>query len=170
MIACLPYLVPLLEVLKFGTFLFILIPPLKLVFSPLFPLLPIYYLQIGGVAVIEWTVFLGLFLGVVQNYKLTHFLRFNAMQALLLGIFAALCDAAMGLMGYSGQLIFAKFIGETNFISFLVTNSLLIVLAVIFSAIFIFVVGASVYSIVQTLRGQYAEIPLISEAAHSQVR
>src|SRR6476469_235139 len=108
-LACLTYLVPLIEVIGFGFLLFALIPPLRLVFSPLFPLLPFYYLQIGGIAVVEWGIFLALFLGFVQNRSLSYLIRFNAMQALLLAIFAALCGAILRLFGYSQNLILPIF-------------------------------------------------------------
>ena len=162
-LACLPYLVPLLEVLMLGSFLFALIPPLGLLFSPLFPLLPIYFFSIGGIALVEFGVFFGLFLGVVQNHTLPLFIRFNTIQALLLGVFAVLCRAALDLLGISQQVLIGGFSG-----GMLGSSALLV--AVALSAIFIVVVAASVYSVVQSLRGQYAEIPLISEAAHAQVR
>lgn len=163
-LACLTYLVPILEALIFGFVLFALIPPLKLIFSPLFLLAPIYFYSIGGIAVIPFVAFFAIYVGIVQNQTLSHFLRFNAMQALLLAVFAWLCSALLKLFGMSQSLMFGGF-GAT---ASSVTAGLLE--SIVFSAIFIAVVGASIYSVVQSLRGQYAEMPLISEAAHSQVR
>ncbi len=163
-LACLPYLVPILEVLAFGTFLFTLIPPLALLFAPLLFLLPIYFYSIGGIAVVPLIVFFGLYLGVVRNETLSHFLRFNAIQALLLAIFSYLCKYLLDLLHISQSMVSGGLGSFTNL------PADLIFWGVVLSAIFIVIVGASVYAIVQSLRGQYAEMPLISEAAHSQVR
>ncbi|MBW4577096.1 MAG: hypothetical protein KME08_17615 [Aphanothece sp. CMT-3BRIN-NPC111] len=169
-LACLPYLVPLLEVVGFGVFLFGLIPPLKILFLPLFLLLPIYFFSIGGFALVEFAIFFALFLGVVRNETLSRFLRFNTMQALLLAIFVYLCSAFMQLFNYSRPLLFPEFAAGTDGLAGLITaGAPLLIVGIIFSAIFLVIVGASVYAVVQSLRGQYAEIPLISEAARSQV-
>lgn len=160
--ACLTYLVPLIEVLTLGSYVFSVVPPLTWLFAPLIPLLPIYYLTIGGIAVVEWGIFFGLFLGVVRNLKLVHFLRYNAMQALLLGILTALSRAVLSLFGMSEQIVDGLSGGGFG------SGSLL--LNTITSLIFFFVVLSSGFSIVQCIRGMYAEIPVISEAAYSQVR
>lgn len=163
-LACLPYLVPILEVLTFGTFLFAFIPPLGLLFLPLAPLTAIYFYSIGGIAVVPLIVFFGLYLGVVRNETLSHFLRFNTIQALLLAIFTFLCKALLDLLHISQSVVSGGFGSATSL------PIDLIFWGIVSSAIFIAVVGASIYAIVQSLRGQYAEMPLISEAAHSQVR
>lgn len=156
--ACLTYLLPLLEVLGFGFFLFALIPPLATLFSPLFILLPFYNISIGGIGIVQWGIFLGLYFGVVQNRSFSYLLRFNAMQALLLGIFAALCGALLQLFGYSQNLLFSELsIGNV------------LIIGIVCSAIFIFVVGASIYSIIQAARNESARIPIISDAASSHV-
>ncbi len=169
-LACLPYLVPLLEVFGFGSFLFALIPPLMLLFLPLLPLLRIYHYSLNGIALIPILVFFFLLVKVVHNPTLKHFLRFNAMQALLLAVFAWLCSAFLQFYGYSSDFLFSALSRGTDLASILVRNGGLILGAIIVSAIFIVVVGASIYSVVQCLRGKYAEMPLISEAAYSQVR
>jgi hypothetical protein len=159
--ACLTYLVPLIEILAFGGYVFSVVPPLTWLFTPLIPLLPIYYLTIGGIAVVQWGVFIGLYVGVVRNHKLVHFLRYNAIQAILLGILTALLSAVFSLLGMSGQL--ANGLSGGGFGS----GSLL--LNTLTSLIFLFVVVSSLFAIVQCIRGRYAEIPVVSEAAYSQV-
>ena len=163
LLSCLTYLVPLLEVFGLGFFLFNIIPSLELLFFPLFPLMPIYFLGIGGIAVVRWGVFFALYLGVVRNERLVHFLRFNTMQALLLGIFAALCLALLELFGISQTVLLSPFANN-------ITGFLLNIALVVINGIFLVVVGASIYSVVQSVRGFYAEIPVISDAVYSQVR
>ncbi|HEY9703446.1 MAG TPA: hypothetical protein V6C58_13420, partial [Allocoleopsis sp.] len=83
--ACLVYAVPVIEVLQFGFLIFAFIPQLMWVFYPFFLISPIYSLTVGGIAVIEWAVFLTLFLAVVMNRSYSYLIRFNTMQSLLLG-------------------------------------------------------------------------------------
>lgn len=160
--ACLTYLVPLIEVLAFGSYVFSVLPPLTWLFTPLLPLLPIYYLTIGGITVVQWGVFIGLYVGVVRNHKLSHFLRYNAIQSILLGILTALLSAVLSLFGMSGQLVDGVSGGGFGSSGSLLLNT-------ITSLIFLFVVVSSGMSIVQCIRGRYAEIPVVSEAAYNQV-
>lgn len=161
--ACLTYLVPLIEVLRFGFYLFSLYPPLALPFLPLLLLEPIYYWGIGGFSIVALAVFIWLFAGVAQNTRLIHFIRYNAMQALLLAVFAWLCSLVLSLLGMSQEAVLGGFSNDFAGSSSFLLNT-------INSVIFLFVVGSSLFSIVQCIRGLYAEIPVISEAAYSQVR
>jgi uncharacterized membrane protein len=95
-------------------------------------------------------LFLGLYLLVVRNEKVPHFIRFNTMQALLIEI-------ALALFGYVGTL-FAPIAGMS--LIFTLLSSFLVV----------GVVALVVFAFVQCLRGVYADIPTISDAAYSQVR
>ena len=153
-LASLTYLMPILDVLSLGTFLFFLFPPLQWLFLPLFYLAPIY-----SIGLVQMGLFFGLFIGVVRNSNCSHFLRFNTMQALLLGIFAALLNIALGLFGFSQQYGGFGSSGVTE-----------LIFPIFLSAIFVFVAGASIYAIIQSLRGEYPEIPIISQAVSSQVR
>jgi Chloroplast import apparatus Tic20-like len=152
--ACLVYALPLVEVVVFGSYIFAQIPILQTVyFTILFPFIFVYGLLgsfIGSFA--GFIIFLLLYFLVVRNEQLRHFLRFNTMQALLISIFATLCQLVLQLLG----------IFDPN------SESLLMMVG--FNLIFLSVVVASVFSIVQCVRGLYAEIPVISEAAYAQVR
>lgn len=162
--ASLTYLMPILDVLSLGSFLFWFVPPVKWLFLPLFYLAPIYFLNLGGIGIVQMGLFFGLFIGVVRNSNCSHFLRFNTMQALLLGIFAALLNIALGLFGFSQRLLISGYGGFGN------SGVTELIIPVFLSAIFVFVAGASIYAIVQSLRGEYPEIPIISQAVSSQVR
>ncbi|NJQ97410.1 MAG: hypothetical protein HC784_06510 [Hydrococcus sp. CSU_1_8] len=136
---------------------------MAVVFVGFLPLLQIYYFNIGRISHYFFSNFHLVVCGVAQNPRLIHFLRYNAMQALLLSIFAALCSLVLSLLGMSQQALFGgfsgNFAGSSNFL-----------LNTINSVIFLFVAGSSIFSVVQCIRGLYAEIPVISEAAYSQVR
>jgi uncharacterized membrane protein len=144
--ACLPYLLPLVSALPFGSFLFRQVPALELIKLPLTPVIIIYSLN-------SWmplVIFFLLFLLVVRNERIAHFIRFNAMQAILLDILLVLCSLLL-------QILLPAL--GTN----LLTETLL-------NIIFLGTVAACGYSMVQSLIGKYAEIPTLSEAVYAQVR
>ena len=93
--ACLPYLLPLIEVFVFGRYLLSDFPPLQLLFLPLLPLLRIYY----GVRYAGMIIFFALFLLAVRNEKISHFIRFNTMQAILLDIIIFLFNIVTDVVG-----------------------------------------------------------------------
>lgn len=143
--ASLPYLLPLMDVLPFGRFLLTQFPELRLIYLPLAPLLTVYSQPFVGLV-----VFFVLFLAVVRNEKIAHFVRFNVMQAILIGIVLSLLGLAFNIL--------LRVLGTG-----LLTETL-------FNIIFLGTWAASLYSIVQSALGRYAEIPGISEASYLQVR
>ena len=140
--ACLPYLLPLIEGLIFGRFLFQEVPGLGLAFAPLFPLIQIY----TSVPFAGLIVFFALFFLVVRNESIAHFIRFNTMQAILIDIVLVLCSFGLQIFG-------ASFAAE-----------------ILSNTVFIGLVIAVGYSIIQSALGRYAEVPVISEAVYMQVR
>lgn len=152
--ACLPYLLPLVEVVGFGQYLLSIFPALAVVFMPLSVLAGVYdtidqgFYGFGGLIIL-----FALLMLVVRNERLPHFIRFNTMQAILLDVVIILCSILLRLIG---QLRLAP--GNGLAVQTLETT--------IFLGIFV----ASGYSIVQSLLGRYAEIPAISDAVYMQVR
>jgi uncharacterized membrane protein len=144
--ACLPYLLPLIEVFAFGQFLMNDFPLLGLIFLPLVPLLTIY----RGVRYSGIIIFFALWLLVVRNEKISHFIRFNTMQAIILDIVVFLCSILTDIV---------KLIPGSGF-----------AMQTLYTTIFMGIVAAVVYSVAQSLMGKYAEIPAISDAVHMQVR
>ncbi|MDF5721342.1 MAG: hypothetical protein PUP91_12870 [Rhizonema sp. PD37] len=144
--ACLPYLLPLISAVGFGAFLLAQFPALRVLFLFLTPVMFVYGLlgQYG-----EMIVFFALFFLVVRNEKINHFIRFNTMQALLLEIVAYLCQIILRIVALPGIFFAIQTLSTT---------------------IFLGIVAAIVYSIAQSLRGKYAEIPALSEAVYTQVR
>jgi hypothetical protein len=144
--ASLPYLLPIISALPFGRFLFTQFPALGIILIPLQPVLFIY----SAIPFAGLVIFFLLFLLVVRNERIIHFIRFNTMQAILLDILLVLCSLVL-------QILLPGL--GTN----LVTETLV-------NIVFLGTVAACGYSIVQSLLGRYAEIPTLSEAVHAQVR
>ncbi|MDZ8187467.1 MAG: Tic20 family protein [Nostoc sp. ChiSLP02] len=145
--ACLPYLLPLIDGLVFGSFLFTQFPALQVLLLPLQPVLIIYG-SLGQLG--QLIVFFALFLLVVRNEKISHFIRFNTMQAILLDIVIFLCSILVQIL---------RQVPGTGFAIETVANT-----------IFLGVVVGVGYSVIQSLIGRYAEIPAISDAVYMQVR
>jgi len=145
--SCLPYLLPLIEGLEFGSFLFRQFPVLAVFLIPLQPLLLLYN---GLQPFASLIIFFALFLLVVRNEKINHFIRFNTMQAILLDIVLFICSIGLRLLT---PILGFGFAMET-----------------LLNTIFLGLVAAIVYAVVQSMLGRYAEIPAISEAVYSQVR
>lgn len=143
--ACLPYLLPVIEVFEFGRFLLAQFPPLQVIFLPLIPLLKIYY----GVRFAGIIIFFALFFLVIRNEKISHFVRFNTMQAILLDIVIFLFSIL------------------TDFVNLVPAGGFAI--QTLSTTIFLGILGAVVYSIAQSLLGRYAEIPAISDAVYMQL-
>jgi hypothetical protein len=144
--ASLPYALPLVSAIPFGNFLMGQFPPLQLLYLPLYPVIFVY----NNIPFAGFVVFFLLFLLVVRNERIIHFIRFNTMQAILLDILLVLCSLVLS--------VFAPALGRG------------LIIETVFNIIFIGVLAACGYSIVQSLIGRYAEIPTLSEAVYAQVR
>lgn len=152
--AILPYLLPIAAVVVFGAFLFLQFPLLFVIFFPVFKLNQILLISILDFISIRFVAWFCVFIFVVRSYKVNHFIRFNAMQALLLDIIVALVGAVTQL--------FEVILGKVSFFPFM--------LQIIASVTFLGITAAVIYSIFQCIRGKYPEMPIVSEVAYSQVR
>jgi uncharacterized membrane protein len=144
------YLLPLFYAYPYGKFLFAQFPFLQLIQIPLIPIAIIYDFLgsiIGGFAGL--VIFIVLFAAVVRNARLSHFIRFNTMQSILIDILLSLIGLIVGFLsnGLGSGLVIETFS----------------------NLIFLGTLTACVYGIIQSLSGKYADIPGISEAAYSQV-
>lgn len=157
-LACLPFLVPLLNAHPFGGFLFRLFPPLRWIFYPIELLLPFYRIGGGGLAIVPLLVFIGMYVGIVRNNRIRHLIRYNAMQAIMLGISLSLILTALELVGILGSAV-----GST-------TSGTGLFLMLLFNVLFLGTVGIVGYAVFQSLRGHHAEVPWISNAAYAQTR
>jgi hypothetical protein len=151
----LPYLLPLMEVsllalsyaMRYGIGLFAQFPVFQLILVPLSPLIRVYTsFPFAGLI-----VFILLLTLVVRNSNISHFIRFNTMQAILLDIVMIV-----------GQLILSLVL-EPILQGGLLMDTLL-------NVVVLGILAAVVYSVARTVMGEYAEIPTLSEAVHMQVR
>lgn len=157
--ACLVYALPLADAYRidfaYGEVIGLLhaIPGVALLMVPLDLLFGLYASIVGQIPFGDFIAFMLIFALVVRNEQIRHFVRFNAMQAILVGI-------ALSLFSILWQLILniVPFLSTTLIGSTLVSTLVLGGLAII------------VYSIVQSALGKYAEIPTISDAVYMQVR
>lgn len=140
------YLMPLYSGMIFGRdllsqfpivaqFLELLLTPILLIYS---------ILPLGG-----FLLFFILFLAVVRNERVPHFIRFNTMQAILVDIVLSLLS----------MLFFRILAGALP----------ALIATTIFNSIFTVVLAVCLYSMVQSAMGRYPEIPAISEAVYTQV-
>jgi hypothetical protein len=144
--AALAYLLPLTESIVFAQFVLRDFPLLAWLLLPTVPLGMIYKSIPFG----ELIVFFILILGVVRNPSISRFIRFNVMQAILIDIILFLLSLLVNT----------------------VLNPILVGVAreIVFSTIFLGILGAAVYGISQCLAGIYPDkIPGVSEAANAQV-
>jgi len=138
----------------YGATLFQQFPVLILPFFPFiwlygnvlaFPLVPV--LGLTG----EFFLFMGLFFLVVRDARVPHFIRFNTMQALL-----------MQIVLFIAQLFF-------QVVQQLSSNGLpSIISATIANTIFIGTTLIAGYAIYQSIKGEYSDIPTLSQAASFQ--
>ena len=81
-VASLPYLLPLFDGLRYGKFLFTQFPAFGAILLPFEPLIRLYF----SVPFAGLVAFFAVYLGIINNQSLSRFVRFNAMQAVLLDI------------------------------------------------------------------------------------
>ena len=142
-----PYLLPLLDGLVFGRFVFERAPALAaLVVPAVAPLFRLY----RGTPFFAFGIFFALYVLVVRNTGFSRFVRFNTQQALLIDvvlILPQLLGGAVAAAGVPGWILEA---GS--------------------STIFYAVVASVVYAVVSNLRGDTPDqIPGVSEAVEAQI-
>ncbi len=125
---CLAYLLPLLSVL--GQ-LPVNIPPFLQLFYSLSPL----------------AIVIALYFFVLKNRKISRLIRFNVLQAMLLGVVLSLCQIVIGSL-----LMPIPVIGQAGLV-------LLILASVAIG-------GVCIYSMVITAQGKYPEIKELSKNTH----
>jgi Chloroplast import apparatus Tic20-like len=152
------YLLPIIEVFGFGSFIFEQLPIVQQLYLPLTPLMILYATiqgtgAVSGFSIGSFIFFLALYLGVVQNQQIARFIRFNTLQAILIGILISLCGLTFGVF----LPLFGQGAGATA------------ITQVLYNVVFLGTIAACGYSIVMSLLGKYTEIPKLSETAHQQL-
>ena len=139
------YLIPWADCLTFGNHLFIKYPFTQIIQLPAIPIILIERsIPFGNLL-----LFLGIFIGLVRNSKVSYFLRFNALQALLINI-------GIIILSFIFELVFSSF--ENSLIIRTFSNTLLMSL---FSVI--------IYCIWSCTQGNEPNLPGISEATKMQL-
>ncbi len=141
----LAYLLPIADVYFFGKFVFEQFPIVEQLYQPLVPLLILNNDRIGGLI-----LFLGLYIGVVINPRVSRFIRFNVLQAILIGILLFLCRIAL-------QYIILPII-SVGALTQVLTN-----------VVFFGTLAMAGYGILMSAFGKYTEIPQLSETAQMQI-
>ena len=139
------YMIPWADCLTFGNHLYLKYPFTQIIQIPAIPIILIERsIPFGNLL-----LFLAIFIGLVRNTKISYFLRFNALQSLLINI----------------GIIIIKFIFEIIFSPFL--NSLIIRT---FSSTLLFsLFGVIVYCVWSCTQGNEPDLPIISEATKMQL-
>jgi uncharacterized membrane protein len=148
----LPYFLPLFDMFisGYGSPLFNAFPVLESAFVPLIPVLQLYRQLVIGIPFGAMLLFLVLYLAVVRNDRISRFVRFNVMQAILVDIILSLCNLVLPLLAKGMPVEF-------------VTQTLV-------STIFLGIIGIFGYAVVRSLRGETAMLPAISDAVNMQIR
>ncbi|KAA8490527.1 Tic20 family protein [Porphyridium purpureum] len=140
----LPYLVPLLDSLVYGKYVFEKVPYSTVVLGPLVPLLEVY----RGTPFLAFGIFLALFILVVRNQNVPRFIRFNTQQAILLDILTIIPNLFNGL-GSRAPAVIVEGVNNTVFYG---------------------LVACVIYATISNLQGEYPDkIPGISDSVSQQI-
>ena len=139
------YMIPWADSLNFGNHLFIKYPLIQILQIPAIPIIIIERsIPFGNLL-----LFLAIFIGIVRNNKVSYFLRFNALQSLLINI----------------GIIIISFIVDIFFSPF--ENSLII--RTFSSTLLISLFSIIIYCIWSCTQGNEPNLPGISEATKMQL-
>jgi uncharacterized membrane protein len=140
----LAYLLPIADVYFFGEYVFRQFPIVQELYTPLLPLVRINN-GFGG-----FILFLGLYIGVAINPRISRFIRFNVIQAILIGILISLCQLLL-------EYVFKPIPGIEALTQ------------VLMNTVFFGTIVMAGYGIGMSALGKYTEIPQLSETAQMQV-
>ena len=139
------YMIPWADSLAFGNHLYIKYPFIQIIQIPAIPIILIERsIPFGSLL-----LFLAIFFGLVRNSKVSYFLRFNALQSLLINI----------------GIIIASFIFEIIFSPF--ANSLII--RTCSTTLLISLFAMITYCVWSCTQGNEPELPGISQATKMQL-
>ncbi len=148
LVATLPYFLPLTAVMPIGVYFLQELRFLLPLFVPLLWLHRFLNLPILSFISLDTVLFFVVYGLVVRSDRFHRSVRVNGMQALLLSIVVFISSLLLRLAGGAVPLV-GQVLANTTFIG---------------------IVAASVWGMVQGIRGEVAELPGISEAAQAQVR
>ena len=139
------YMIPWSDSLSFGNHLFIKYPFIQVIQIPAIPIILIERsLPFGNLF-----LFIAIFIGIVRNSKVSYFLRFNALQSILINI-------GIIIVSYIFEIIFNPFLNSLIIRTFSST-----ILMSLFSVI--------VYCVWSCTQGNEPSLPGISQATKIQL-
>ena len=139
------YMVPWADSLTFGNHLYIKYPFTQIIQIPAIPIIIIERsIPFGNLL-----LFLGIFIGIVRNNKVSYFLRFNALQSLLINI-------GIIIINFIFQIFFSPF-----------GNSLII--RTFSSTLLISIFSIITFCVWSCTQGNEPNLPVISEATKMQL-
>ena len=139
------YMIPWADSLNFGNHLYMKYPLTQIIQIPAIPIILIEKsIPFGNLF-----LFLAIFLGLIRNSKISYFIRFNALQSLLINI-------GIIIVSYIFEIIFYPFLNSLIIRTF--STTLLISL---FSII--------VYCVWSCTQGNEPDLPWISQATKMQL-
>ncbi|XP_059665612.1 protein TIC 20-II, chloroplastic-like [Cornus florida] len=147
LISAAAYFLPFLNGLQYGRFLFAQYPTLALALEPILPLLRLY----SSMPYASFVAFFGLYLGVVRNAALSRYVRFNAMQAVVLDVLLVLPMLLLKIFSPGRTGIGFKLMVMGH------------------NAVFVFIVFCFVYSLVCSVLGRTPHLPFVADAAGRQL-
>ena len=144
-IATILYMIPWSDSLIFGNHLYLKYPYFKIIGIPAIPIILIERsIPLGGLI-----LFLAIFFGLIRNNKVSYFLRFNALQSLLINIIVT-------IIGFIFQIIFSPF-GNTLIIRTFSSTLLISLFSII------------TFCVWQCFQGNEPDLPGISKATKMQL-
>lgn len=144
----LAYLLPLLAVLPFGMALYRSFPFLLQLLRPLFMLNFVETIPFASLI-----IFFALFILVVRNERINHFIRYNTALAIVTQIGVILCQVIV-------QFLLAPILTAVG---------LSVILETFYTTLFLAVWAIAVYAWFCNIKGNYAEVPVMSESAYRVV-
>lgn len=142
-----PYLLPLLDALSFGRYVFAAAPAIA---APILRVLGPIYAVYRGIPFMAFGIFLALYVLVVRNTNMSRFIRFNTFQALMIDI----------------ALIVPQLLASFNIGAAIPSN----VVELLSSTVFYAILLAVGYAVAANIRGQLPDkIPAVSDSVYAQL-
>ncbi|GAQ90946.1 hypothetical protein KFL_007060030 [Klebsormidium nitens] len=145
-VAGLAYLLPLLDGIRYGRFLFQQYPFTEVVLQPILPLVQLY----NSVPFSSLVAFFALYLLVVNNPRYSRYVRFNCYQAILLDILLILPGLVERSFSPSG-------------------GAGLEALILFYNTVFLFIFSCFAFGSISCLLGKEPRLPVVADAADAQV-
>ncbi len=148
----LPYLLPLVDMLLAGYERPLLesMPWLNVALAPLLSVAVLYSQLVNLIPFGSTILFFVLYFAVARNEKISRYIRFNTMQAILVDIILVLCNLIVPILN---KALPSAFVFET-----------------LLNTVFLGTLAVVGFATIQASQGQEVELPGISEAVNLQIR